>query len=132
MCVRGFLKPTSIIRDAESVRCELQASRGGVDRSWTLEAEKQRRGDPPAIKCRFLQSPHGNSGLDRRLQAPVFFFACRFAVFTEKAYKQILYAVTTLRIEAWLRFFCVLIRPLSTGFYKIISFPTGFDIFRKS
>ena len=73
VCVRGFLKPTSIIRDAESVRCELQASRGGFDRSWTLEAEKQQRGDPPAITCRFLQGPHGNSGLDRRLQRRSFF-----------------------------------------------------------
>lgn len=46
-----------------------------VDRSWTLEAEKQRRGDPPAITCRFFQGSHGNSGLDRRIQRRSF-FAC--------------------------------------------------------
>jgi len=50
VCVRSFIKPTSLIRDA-SFCCELQASRDGFDRAWKLEAEKQRRGDPPATSA---------------------------------------------------------------------------------
>jgi hypothetical protein len=47
VCVRDFIKPTSLIRDAIFFGGS-QASRGGFDRIWTLEAEKQERGDPPA------------------------------------------------------------------------------------
>lgn len=47
----GPLKPTFLIRNA-IFRGELQASRPCPEHGWMLEAEKPRRGDPPAESCR--------------------------------------------------------------------------------
>jgi len=62
-----LIKPTSLIRDAIFLR-ELQASRGVLEAPWTLEAEKRRRGDPPAASCRLYLGLHGTAGSEPNLK----------------------------------------------------------------
>ena len=47
----ALFKPTFYLRDVGYFRFGVQASRSGIDREWTLEAEKMRRDNPPAIRA---------------------------------------------------------------------------------